>query len=96
MEAGRNMEKERASFVEVAGFALSDQGLIRSEFLRLDNADIWGQFFVVGGLSYAFLVVSVASPYEMPITPAMPPFQAVTTKNVSQSCHVLWGKTSPS
>ena len=49
MEAGGNMEKERTSFVEVAGFALSDQGVIRSGFLSLDNADIWGQFFVVGG-----------------------------------------------
>ena len=96
MEAGGNMEKERPSFVEVAGFALSDQGVIRSGFLSLDNADIWGQFFVVGGLSYALSVVSVASPYEMPRAPTMPPFQAVTTKNISQTCHVPWGKTSPS
>ena len=43
------MGKERTSFVEVAGFALSDQGVIRSGFLSLDSADIWGQFFVVAG-----------------------------------------------
>ena len=56
--AGRNTEKERTSFVGVAGFALTDQG-----FSVLTMLTCGANSLLLGELSYALSVVSVASPY---------------------------------